>query len=94
MSTNEIISGAIKQISKEDTFKRISSNKKRVKMKTRMKPSLYEGVETWANILGMTSAKFIKDALTRIVSIFVDRDKIGLWSKEIDQKIDVILMAA
>ena len=92
--SNEIISEAINHVSKDDTFKRLSNSKKRIKMKTRMNPTLYEGVETWANILGMTSAKFIEDALTRIVAVFVDRDKIDLWNKEIDQKIDVILMAA
>ena len=92
--SSEIISEAINHVSKEDTFKRLSACKKRIKMKTRMNPTLYEGVETWGNILGMTPAKFIEDALTRIVSIFVDRDKIDLWSKEIDKKIDIILMAA
>ena len=67
-------------------------NKKRLSV--RLKPVLFEVVETWAAILGESTTKFIEDSVSKMVCLFLSRDQSELWNKELDKQFDLVLKAA
>jgi hypothetical protein len=55
---------------------------------------LFPIVEVWAELAGMSSAKFVEDCVVRIIAIFLERETVDLWNTRMDRQLETVLKAA